>query len=304
MGKGEYTAAAQTGSVSYVATSLHSGFRETAICVDEGRTHMLPEHLADSIDLGKLPSGPRVLSRLISAVRQPGIQLSDVADLFRSDPALTARVVAACNSTYYARGERTVDIRDAVLRLGLDEVSRIVQVVALTDLRKYPTHLYTGTAGYFWERSLHTAFVIDELSDRNPSAYTAGIMHLVGIWVLCSVFPAGHMSITERELALQARLEQLRLGVSFAEAGAAALAKWGFDPQVCEAVGRQLTPSLAEDPQHRELARLLSRAVAVTDWRYGAKNEKTLLRSDLTINDLEECNERAQSKVARIGFGF
>lgn len=265
---------------------------------------MPPEDLAESIDLGKLPSGPRVLSQLISIVRKPGIQISDVADLFRSDPALTARVVAACNSTFYSRGEATIDIRDAVLRLGLDEVSRIVQVVALTDLRKYPTHLYTGTAGYFWERSLHTAFVIDEISGRDPYAYTAGIMHLVGIWVLCSVFPAGHMSISERELALQARLEQLRLGVSFAEAGAAALAKWGFAPQICEAVGRQLTPSLADDPGHRELARLLSRAIAVTDWRYGIKNEKTLLRSDLTITDLEECNARAMQKVARIGFGF
>jgi HD-like signal output (HDOD) protein len=265
---------------------------------------MAQENLAESIDLGKLPSGPRVLSRLVFAMRQPGVQLGDVADLFRSDPALTARVVAACNSASYARGEPTVDIRDALLRLGLNEVSRIVQVVALTDLRKYPTHLYTATAGHFWERSLHTAFVIDEISDRAPFAYTAGIMHLVGIWVLCSVFPAGHLSIEARELALQARLEQLRLGVSFAEAGAVALAKWGFALQICEAVSRQLAPSLCENTEHRELARLLSRAVAVADWHYGVKNEKTLLRSDLTITDLEECNQRASDQVAKIGVGF
>jgi HD-like signal output (HDOD) protein len=264
---------------------------------------MPAENLTDLIDLAKLPSGPRVLSRLISVARQPQVQLSVVADLFLADPALTARVVSACNTAFYARGESTVDIRDAILRLGLNEVSRIVQVVALTDLRKYPTHLYTETSGHFWERSLHTAFVIDELSGRDPTAYTAGMMHLVGIWVLCSVFPAGHLSISERELALQARLEQLRLGVSFAEAGATALAKWGFASGICEAVGRQLAPSLAENPDHRELARLLSRAIAVADWHYGVKNEITLLRSDLTITDLEECNQRASALVARIGFG-
>ena len=237
-------------------------------------------------------------------VRQPGVQLADVADLFRSDPALTARVVAACHSPYYSRGERTADIREALLRLGLNEVLQIVQVVALTDLRKYPTHLYTATAGHFWARSLHTAFVIDAISEGAPFAYTAGIMHLVGIWVLCSIFPAGRMSIDERELALQARLEQLRLGVSFAEAGAAALTQWGFAPQICDAVSRQLTPSLCENPEHRELARQLSRAVAIADWHYGVKNEKTLLRSDLTITDLEECNQRAAEQVAKIGFGF
>ena len=265
---------------------------------------MTPEELADSIDLGKLPSGPRVLSRLIAAVRRPHVQISDVAELFHSDSALAARVVAACNSPFYSRGAKTADIREAVLRLGMHEVSRIVQIVALTDLKRYPTHLYTDTAGHFWARSLHTAFVIDEISEHDPFAYTAGIMHLVGIWVLCSVFPAGHLSIEERELALQARLEQLRLGVNFAEAGGAALSKWGFAPQICNAVAWQIAPSVGDNPEHRELARLLQRAVAIVDWYYGVQNEKTLLRSDLTLTDLEACNQRAAGKVAKIGFGF
>ena len=265
---------------------------------------MSPQEIAELLDLEKLPSGPRVLARLISTLRQPDAQLADVAQLFHADAALTARVVAACNSPYYSRGEATADIREAVMRLGLDEVARIVQIMALTDLRKYPTHLYTDAADHFWERSLHTAFVCEELSGGDPSAYTAGIMHLVGIWVLCSAFPAGTMSIRERELALQAKLEQLRLGVSFAEAGEAALVKWGFAPAVCEAVMWQIVPSACLDPEHRELAWLLSRAVAVADWHYGARNEKSLIRSDLTITDLEDCNLRASEKVAKMGFGF
>jgi len=265
---------------------------------------MSPENLTDAIDIGKLPSGPRVLSRVISAVRQPNVQLTDVADLFHADTALTARVVSACNSPYYSRGERTVDIRTAVLRLGVNEVSRIIQIVTLTDLKKYPTHLYTEAAGHFWERSLHTAFVVEELSGHDPYAYTAGIMHLVGIWVLCSVFPTGQKTIHDRELALQAGLEQLRLGVTFAEAGGAALSKWGFAPQICSAVLWQLAPSLCNNAEHRDLARLLNRGIAIADWFYGAQNEKTLLRSDLTITDLDECNERASHKVAKIGFGF
>jgi hypothetical protein len=34
------------------------------------------------------------------------------------------------------------------------------------------------------------------------------------------------------------------------------------------------------------------------------RNERTLLRSDLTLTDIEECNQRATQKVAKIGFGF
>lgn len=262
------------------------------------------ENLSESIDLGKLPSGPRVLARLISTIHRPGVQLSDVADLFRSDPALMARVTAAANSVFYARETRVTDFREALLCLGIEEVSRIVQIVSLTDLGRYPTHLYTQTADHFWERSLHTAFVMDDISGHDPFAYTAGIMHLVGVWVLCSVVPPGSPSISERELAMQARLEQLRLGVSFASAGALALERWGFAAPICEAVGRQLTPSACESPEHRALATLLSRAVAITDWQYGARNHTSLIRSDLTITDVEACNQRAAKQVARVGFGF
>jgi HD-like signal output (HDOD) protein len=265
---------------------------------------MTPDELVDSFDLAKLPSGPRVLSQLISAVRNPNVEIADVAKLFHSDPALTARVVAACNGPLYWQGQRTSDIRDAVLRLGLNEVSRIVQVVTLTDFKRYPTHLYTNAAGHFWERSLHTAYVIDELSDKDPFAYTAGIMHLVGIWVLCSIFPAGHMSIGERELEMQAQLEKLRVGVTFARAGSRVMEKWGFAPQICDAVHWQLAPSAIENAEDRDLARLLHRAVAITNWHYGVKNEHTLIRSDLTITDLEKCNQRASERVGRIGFGL
>jgi HD-like signal output (HDOD) protein len=271
--------------------------------IDYYSTLMTPQDTIDAFDISKLPSGPRILSRLISLVRKPDVELEDVAQLFRVDTALAARVVAACNSAYFAHGQRTSDIRDAVLHMGFREVERIVQIVMLTDFKKYPTHLYTQTAGHFWARSLHTALVCDEISGHDPSAYTAGIMHLVGVWILCGTFPAWPKTIEEHELALQAQLEQLRLGVNFAYAGGGALARWGFEPPVCNAVLSQLTPSLVADPAHFGLARVLNRAVAITDWHYGGQNEGNLIRSDLTITDVQECNERAAARVAKIALG-
>lgn len=273
-------------------------------CVDNPVIMISPEEFIKAIDLEKLPSGPRVLSRLIAVIRQPDVELSAVSELLQADPALTARIVAACNSPYYARGEPTPDLRAAVLRLGLAEVSRIVQIASLTDLQKYPTHLYTNTAGYYWQRSVHTGFVIEQISQYNPAAYTAGIMHLVGIWVLCSVFPAGSLSIAQRELELQAQLEEFRLGVSFALAGGEALAKWGFTPEVCSAVKWQIAAPEDADPEHLALAQILQRAIAIVDWHYGLQNENTLVRSGMTLADLEACNRRAEAKVARVGFGF
>ncbi len=265
---------------------------------------MALENLSNSIDLEKLPSGPRVLARLTSLVHRPRVELDEVAELFRADPALIARIVAACNSACYSPEARITEFREALLHLGLREVARIVEIATLTDLRRYPTHLYTQTADHFWERSLHTACVMDELSGCDPFAYTAGIMHLIGVWVLCSAAPPCSSSIAARELAMQAQLEQLRLGVSFAAAGALALQKWGFPSAISTAVFCQLTPSTCEGTHARHLATLLHRAVAITDWHYGCKNEISLIRADLTLPDLEASNRRAARQVARIGFGF
>lgn len=264
---------------------------------------MLPRETIDSCDLGKLPSGPRVLSQVISAVRKPDVDIAEIAELMHADTALTARVVAACNSPYYSRGNHIVDIREAISHMGLEQVLRMVQAVMLTDFKKHPTHLYTHVSDFFWERSLHTAVVIDELSDHDASAYTAGIMHLVGVWVLCSIFPPSGLTISEKELSLQAELEQHRLGVHFARAGSKAMALWGFHDDICAAVLWQLAPSACEDASHRKLARLLQRAVAITEWHYGARNEQTLICSDLTVNDIDTCNEIATQKVSRIAFG-
>ena len=265
---------------------------------------MSPEEAVAGFALEKLPSGPRVLARLVSAIRQPEVQLTDVAELFHADPALTARVVAASNSAYYARPVKVADIREAVFHLGMAEVSRLVQVATLTDFKRHPTHLYSDTANHFWERSIHTALVCEEIGPHVPLAYTAGIMHLVGVWVLCGIFPSSQRSIAERELELQAEIEHLRLGVNFAYAGSQVLQRWGFPPSVCDAIRWQLTPSLLSRSEHYELAQVLHRAVAIADWYYGVKNEITLIRSDLNITDLEACNERVSAQVARIGFGF
>ena len=265
---------------------------------------MTPHQAIESFDLGKLPSGPRILARLTAAVRRPEAHLGDVAEILHSDPALTARVVAACNSTYYARGRPTADIREAVLHLGLKEVTRIVQVVVLTDFRRSPTQLYTQTAGYFWERSLHTALVVDRLSAGNPAAYTAAIMHLVGVWVLCRAFPQAPVSMAERELELQAELERLRLGLSFAEAGGGVLERWGFDRALCAAVRWQIDPAALTEPGHFELGKLLYRASAVANWHYGAQSVLNMRRSGLTQAELEECNALAAEQVAQIGAGL
>lgn len=265
---------------------------------------MDPKDIISTLDLGRLPSGPRILARILPVVYQPQVQISDVADLFNTDAALAARVVATCNSPHYARGMPTASIREAVLRLGIREVAQLAQAVAMADFKKHPTHLYTTTASHFWERSLHTAFVAERLSDAHPPAYTAGIMHLVGIWVLCSVFPAdSHLTIDERELALQARLEEIRMGVSFAQIGGLALEKWQFPQEVCDAVSHQLVPSACPSPRNRATALWLSRAIAATEWHYGAKNEKNLLRADLTIDDLNAINRQASHKVSQIGLG-
>ena len=214
------------------------------------------------IALEKIPPFPAVLARLNTITADPAASLDIVADVLRTDPGLAARTMAACQSAFYQRAEPPETLRDAVLILGVREVARIGQIFALADFVQGNSTRSKVAMRYYWERSVTAALAMEDLTDGNEVAYTTGLMHLVGIWVIGQ---SGLLAeeIACRDLAQQATLEQASLGFNFAEVGALALSHWGFAPEIVDAVGQQL------DPKPGTLAATLHEAILVTDLSTG-----------------------------------
>ena len=67
-----------------------------------------------------LATPPGIAMQIVELARQPEVSLTRVVDLLAQDPALTARVMRASNSAFFARHRQADNLRQAVVVIGLN----------------------------------------------------------------------------------------------------------------------------------------------------------------------------------------
>jgi CheY-like chemotaxis protein len=131
------------------------------------------------------PMMPDVLIKVRRLLSDPDLEFEGVAKFISTHQALSAKIMSLANSVYYSRGNRTTTIKQAILRLGIKEVSKILNAVAaleyivgknrqlrdLTALSLSKGYL-VGLVGEFLGRITNSSKV-NEL-------YIAGLFHNIG----------------------------------------------------------------------------------------------------------------------------
>ena len=131
--------------------------------------------------------------RVFQALENPDIGLASLAKILVAEPLLSARVIRLANSVAMNPGGQVVrDVRQAVLRLGMDPIKSLAVAVVADQLRQSQRHsACRDIANRLWERSVHVAalsFVIaKKMTSLNPDeAMFAGIVHDLGRFFLLS----------------------------------------------------------------------------------------------------------------------
>lgn len=131
-----------------------------------------------------LPAAPRILAQLGHLLLDPNSDLSDVIDLLKHDTGLTARVIRVSNSAVYGAGARASHLEEALLRVGFNEVYRLVGLAAVAQISDDNLNNYGISGPRFRENSLFSAFVVEVLAPQlevEPrAAYTAGLLRSTG----------------------------------------------------------------------------------------------------------------------------
>src|SRR5690606_19399032 len=120
-------------------------------------------------------------------------------------------------------------------------------------------------AEQLWSRAITAGRAMERLASTThaAAAYTVGLLHLVGGFILARkscLLAAFNSTQSSAMLAAQ----EAAYGIAFPEAGALALENWGFPPEIWMPIRYQLQP--AETPEFSEDAILLARAVAVANF--------------------------------------
>jgi HD-like signal output (HDOD) protein len=145
------------------------------------------------VDDLSFPTSVDASRRVMRAVENPDLGLSDLAKIVVAEPLLSAKVIRLANSVALNPTNQTVrDVKQAVMRVGMDPIKSLAMVLIMDQLRQSQRHSGTRElSNRLWERSIHVAalsFVIArKLTKLNADeAMFAGIVHDLGRFYLLS----------------------------------------------------------------------------------------------------------------------
>lgn len=176
----------------------------------------------------RLPSLSSVNSALRELLGADQRYTSQIAEIIRRDPSLTARLLRLVNSVYYGFSTPINSIEEAVFFLGVRQIRQLAMMTPIIeDFQKL-----AGKVPFqwreFWQHCIGTAILTREVTGAfevpsDESDYVAGLVHDVGKIAMAAAFPEHFLAIQDRH---QQTLEELGiverelLGIDHAELGA------------------------------------------------------------------------------------
>lgn len=236
---------------------------------------------------GDLPSLPQIVLRMLHACHDDA-DYRELGRLIASDTALSSRVMALANSSYFNRGQPVNSLERALLRLGIENLRTLVITAALRQFLQDLGADHWQQLRDFWRHSLATALMARTLAvlTRYPApdeAYLVGMLHNIGELISLKI-AAGH----EEDVEISPH----------AETGAELAERWGLGPLAADAIRyQQMAPEDIWDTPHLVKLINLATRLAMSDTR-GLEAARTLL--GLTAALTKEICSRIDQEVATL----
>ncbi len=181
-----------------------------------------------------LPSVPDVAWKVRRLVDRDDTSADQVASAVSADPAMTAKLVRACNSPLYRGFSDVRNVREAVVRLGMRTTRQLVTVFAMREVFKTKRPTLQKEIDRLWRHSREVAALCWVLADSATSidpeeALLAGLLHDIGV-VPILVQAEHHVNLFADEANLDHAIRELR-----GDVGTAVLESWAFPDAFLEA---------------------------------------------------------------------
>ena len=197
----------------------------------------------------ELPSPRGAALQLIELARDPDVRIDAVVRVIRSDPALSGFVLRAASAARFGRTERSLDLQQAVIRLGMNIVrAHAVALSLVTNRPKVTSKRFNYNA--FWTSSLLNAAVMEALARHRgdlpaAEAFTLGLLSEIGTLAFATGAPATYDLALEKAARGAEPVESVEIatfGFDRHELSAVLLADWGLPTSLADVVYWQCDP--------------------------------------------------------------
>lgn len=132
----------------------------------------------------RLPATARTYRLLSAALSDPDAGVTSIVEAVRLDGALSVRMIRGANSVVFKRSEPCRSLDEAIVRLGMREVSRLAGAVVSERMYASGLPVYGLQGDSLWLNSITSALAAEQLARLTGSdgkqVYTLGILRPVG----------------------------------------------------------------------------------------------------------------------------
>jgi HD-like signal output (HDOD) protein len=159
--------------------------------VSRSIAEIVDEHIA----AGKttLPVFDGTTQRLQGMLQSGEFDMGAVEELITGDPVLASATLRLANSSFFAGLEKITNVREAIVRLGVKQVSNLVTIVAQKKNYHIRDRVLQPLVAALWRHSVGVAIGSQWLAGRvkrgdlSGEAFMAGMLHDIGKLLLLRV---------------------------------------------------------------------------------------------------------------------
>src|SRR5689334_22471328 len=162
-----------------------------------------PTIIAKVKECPRLPSLRSIETALRELLNADNRYTTQISEVIRRDPSLTARLLRLVNSVYYGLTSPITSIEEAVFYLGVRQIRQLATVTPVIEdfQRLVGNSLFEWRE--FWRHCIAVAIMTREVIScvqvpKDETDYVAGLVHDVGKIVMASAFPAHFVEIHRR----------------------------------------------------------------------------------------------------------
>jgi putative nucleotidyltransferase with HDIG domain len=189
------------------------------------------------------PTMPGAGVKMLTLLEEPDTAVSEIEDILRYDPGLTANVLKLANSAYFGIPSKVGSLKQAVILLGLKRLIQLVVATCVSAVMDKSVPGYNLPSGDLWRHSIAVSITAEALVKNKKridteDVFTPALLHDVGKLVL-GTFVKEELEAIESIAAKGVPFvvaENMILGTDHAEIGARILAHWNLPLDVINAV--------------------------------------------------------------------
>jgi len=267
---------------------------------------------ATALDVGKLPSAPHVLLKLVEACHKIDVSFDELADIIKKDAAISSKVISVANSPAYRQWNNIDNLNRLLVILGIGPIKSIAITSAVHQFFSQFNVDLEKSMGKFWRGSLTCAYTAKALGALTgytsvDEAYMAGLLHNIGQLVFLSNYPSEYPELllgSHSDAELDSK-ERALWGATSSEMGALLISQWDVDPFLSDAILYQHEPAGTILDSSR-LVKLLNFAHKLSEC--GVEQEKLFEEADLLFGlsqpVIEDLLKKVEEQVAEAAESF